>query len=48
MHETLVKEYKILFPRPSASNETTLTLNETVLYRDEDYIVAAFKKSVTR
>jgi threonine aldolase len=48
MHETLVKEYKILFPKPSANNETTLTLNETVMYLEEDYIVAAFKKSVTR
>ncbi|ULQ54013.1 threonine aldolase family protein [Flavihumibacter fluvii] len=48
MHETLVKDFRILYPRPGANNQTLLSLNETILYRDADYIMAAFKKSVTR
>lgn len=48
MHETLNKEYRIIFPRPGADNSTLLWANESILNREEDYIVTAFKKSVTR
>jgi threonine aldolase len=48
MHEILATEFKIMVPIPDAGNEVNITLNETILYRDIDYVVMAFKKSLTR
>jgi threonine aldolase len=38
--------YNIRIPFPDTTNRIMLTVNETLLYRDVDYITAAFKKSM--
>jgi threonine aldolase len=46
-HET-AKEYNVRFPRLNDANETILTVNETLLYRDTNYLVNAFKNMLTK
>lgn len=44
----LFADHAIRIPRPGKSNEVKIAVNETLLYRDADYVIAAFKKSLTR
>jgi len=45
IQETLNKEYGIRMIPPDKENKTTITVNETLLYREKDYISNAFLKS---
>lgn len=47
MHERLNKEFNIKFPRPNDKNRSQLTVNETILYQSADYVINAFKKSIS-
>lgn len=42
------KENNIRFPRLNDANETILTVNETLLYRNTNYLVNAFKKMLAK
>lgn len=44
MQARLSKEFNILFPRISEQGTGTLSVNETILYKDAAYVVNAFKK----
>jgi threonine aldolase len=46
MRETLNTRYNIRMGRLNDKNEGTLTVNETLLYQDNNYIIDAFKKSM--
>jgi hypothetical protein len=46
-HET-AKEHHIRFPRLNDANETILTVNETLLYRDTNYLLNAFKNMIAK
>ncbi len=39
-------KYYIRLPRPDKNNRALITVNETLLYRDVDYVVEAFRKGV--
>ncbi|MGB3164174.1 MAG: hypothetical protein WBA96_11615, partial [Chitinophagaceae bacterium] len=43
MQQQLNKEFNIRIPPPGDKSKTTLTVNETILYRDAAYIINAFK-----
>lgn len=43
---TLAKEYGIRIYTPNANNETKLTVNETLLYKDAKFIVSSFKSAL--
>ncbi len=45
MQQQLNKEFNIRIPPPGDKHKTTLTVNETILYRDASYIINAFKSS---
>jgi len=45
MQQQLNKEFNIRIPPPGDKHKTTLTVNETILYRDAAYIINAFKSS---
>lgn len=45
MQQRLNKEFNIRIPPPGDKHKTTLTVNETILYRDAAYIINAFKSS---
>jgi threonine aldolase len=38
--------WKIRMPMPDQNNKVLITVNETLLYREEDYLINAFRKSV--
>ncbi|HLO82718.1 MAG TPA: aminotransferase class I/II-fold pyridoxal phosphate-dependent enzyme [Chitinophagaceae bacterium] len=44
--ETLSKDYQILMPRLMENNEMLITVNETLLYRQAEYIINAFRKGI--
>ena len=46
MQQTLNKDFSIRIPRPNDKNQTQISVNETLLYRDAAYIINAFKKSI--
>jgi threonine aldolase len=46
MQATLSKEFGIVMPPPNENNHTYLTMNETLLYQDPDYVINAFKRSI--
>lgn len=48
MQEKLFTTYGIRIPRPDKSNQAKISVNETLLYREYDYVLDAFKKSLTR
>lgn len=43
MQQRLNKEFNIRIPPPGDKSRTTLTVNETILYKDASYIINAFK-----
>jgi threonine aldolase len=43
MQHRLNKEFNIRIPPPGDKSKTTLTVNETILYKDASYIINAFK-----
>ncbi len=45
LQETLNREYNIRIPPPNNKNKSSLTVNDTLLYREPAYIVNAFKNS---
>ncbi len=47
MQEKLNKKYNIKIPRPDNENNILLTVNETLLYQSTDYIINAFKESIS-
>ncbi len=47
MHEKLNKIYHIIMPRPNSENKSYLTVNETLLYQSTDYVIRAFKESMS-
>lgn len=44
--ETMDKKYGIRFPYPDANNESKISVNETLLYKDTQAIISAFKDSL--
>jgi threonine aldolase len=46
LQAALRSSYNIRLPFPDTNNRVMLTVNETLLYRDVDYITGAFKKSM--
>jgi threonine aldolase len=42
----LNKEYRIVIPRPDAANQSLVSVNETLLYRDNAFLTDAFRKAV--
>lgn len=46
MRDRLNKEFNIRMPGISDKNRSTLTVNETLLYRDASYVIDAFTKAV--
>jgi threonine aldolase len=46
LQQKLNTEFNIRLPLPDASNHASITINETLLYQDADYVVDAFKKSI--
>jgi threonine aldolase len=46
LQAALRNSYNIRMPFPDSNNRVMLTVNETLLYRDVDYITGAFKKSM--
>jgi threonine aldolase len=47
VQEKLSSKYNIKIPRPNNENQSLLTVNETLLYQSADYIINAFKESVS-
>ncbi len=43
MQQRLNKEFNIRIPPPGDKSKTTLTVNETILYKEASYIINAFK-----
>ncbi len=46
MQQTLNKEFSIRMVPPDDQNKTTLTVNETILYREPGYVINAFTRSL--
>jgi threonine aldolase len=46
MQLALRNDFNIRMPFADANNKLMLTVNETLLYRDNDFIIAAFKKAL--
>lgn len=46
MQSALRTNFNIRMPMPDAGNKALITVNETLLYRDVEFVVEAFKKSV--
>ncbi len=46
MQQTLGKDFNIKIPGLNDQNQTHLTVNETLLYQNADYIIDSFKKSM--
>jgi threonine aldolase len=46
LQEKLNKEYNIRMARPDGKNQTLVTVNETLLYQNVEYVVNAFKQSL--
>ena len=46
MQESLSKEFGIVMPPPNENNHTHVTVNETLLYQNPDYVINAFKRSI--
>lgn len=46
LQSTLKNNYNIRIPFPDSNNKVFLTVNETLLYRDNSFIVDAFKKTI--
>lgn len=46
MQEKLNKDFNIRIGRPNDKNHSQLTVNETLLYQNADYVINAFKKSI--
>lgn len=46
LQENLNKQYNIRIPRPNSQNHSMLTVNETLLYQNTDYVVNSFKESL--
>ena len=46
MHERMREEFNIQFQRPNDLNQSMLTVNETMLYQDNDFLVRAFRDSI--
>lgn len=44
--QTLNKDFGIRLPFPPGKNKTMIAVNETLLYREKDYIINAFLQSV--
>ena len=44
--ETMDKKYGIRFPYPDANNESKISVNETLLYKETQAIISAFKDSL--
>lgn len=42
----LSNQYQIRIPRPNEQNECLISVNETILYRDNNYLISAFKNSI--
>jgi threonine aldolase len=47
-HAVLKNEFNIKFPRPGTNNQSQLTVNETLLYRDAVFVTDAFKKALEK
>jgi threonine aldolase len=47
-HEIARTEYQLYFPKPDNNNETMLTVNETLLLRDQSFMVTAFKNMLKK
>jgi threonine aldolase len=47
LQENLAKNFNIRIPRPNDKNKTMLTVNDTLLHQPAEYIVKAFKESIT-
>ena len=47
MHERMREEFNIQFQRPNDLNQSMLTVNETMLYQNNDYLVQAFRDSIS-
>jgi threonine aldolase len=46
LQEKLSKEYNIRMARPDGKNQTLVTVNETLLYQNAEYVVNAFRNSL--
>ena len=46
LQEKLNKEYNIRMARPDGKNQTQVTVNETLLYQNAEYVVNAFRNSL--
>lgn len=44
--QAVLKDHNIRMPRPDQNNKVLITVNETLLYRDADYVIDAFKKGI--
>jgi hypothetical protein len=40
-------EFNIIFQKPNEKNQSMLTVNETMLYKDNDYLTNAFLVSIS-
>ncbi|MFT3822383.1 MAG: aminotransferase class I/II-fold pyridoxal phosphate-dependent enzyme [Chitinophagaceae bacterium] len=47
LQQDLRTNFNIVMPRPNDNNQTLLTVNETLLYQPSEYVINAFKKSIT-
>ncbi|HSB93773.1 MAG TPA: aminotransferase class I/II-fold pyridoxal phosphate-dependent enzyme [Flavitalea sp.] len=47
MHQRMREEFNIQFQRPNDFHESFLTVNETMLYQDNDFLVKAFGDSIS-
>jgi len=47
MHQRMREDFNIVFPKPNAMNQSLITANETMLYQDNEYLVNAFRKSIS-
>jgi threonine aldolase len=46
MHERMRTEFNIQFQKPNEKNQSLLTVNETMLYQDNEYLVNAFRETM--
>lgn len=47
MHERMRNEFNIVFQKPNVKNQSMLTVNETMLYTDNDYLSNAFRTCIS-
>jgi threonine aldolase len=47
MHERMRNEFNIVFQKPNEKNQSLLTVNETMLYQDNDYLTNAFRECIS-